>query len=103
MVHWTASNGAKHKHKAIRDLLGKNPRTPYALHADLGVVAEYRPAILSRHDYRLSKRRRAHQVPSSSQVTNECIVYSIEKLKLFFWTQTARDILQKVIRTNSRL
>ncbi len=34
---------------------------------------------------------------------NECVAHHNTNPKPFIWTQSARDILQKVIRANSRL
>jgi len=42
-------------------------------------------------------------VPELVGAINECVAHHNKEPKLYIWTKSARDILQKVIRANRRL
>ena len=78
-----------------------------ALHAHLGLVVKHGGAILPRHFGKPPASRGVvfTSVPKLIAAIDEYIAHhsANPKPKLFIWTTSARDILQKVIRANSRL
>lgn len=59
-LHLIADNYATHKHPAVQ-LARQASAIPHALHAHLGIMAEYGRAVLSRHHNRATSPRRMHQ------------------------------------------
>jgi hypothetical protein len=74
----------------------------HPLHPDLGVVAEHGGAILSRHHTDRRRRGVFTSVAELESAIDEYVAHHNTNPKPFIWTKSARDILQKVIRANSR-
>ena len=75
----------------------------HALHADLCLVVEHGRALLSRHHVERLRRGVFTSVPELVTAIDDYIAHHNINPKPFIWTKSARDILQKVIRANSRL
>ena len=98
-----AGNYATHKHPVVQKWLGKHPRfnmhltpTPAAW---LNMVERFFCAISG------DRLRRGvfTSVPELVTAINQYIAHHNTIPKPFIWTKSARDILGKVIRANSRL
>lgn len=102
-LHLIADNYATHKHPVVQEWLAKHPRfhmhfTPTSA-SWLNMVERFFRDITS-------KRIRRGVFTSVSELIgaiDEYIAHHNTKPKPFIWTKSAKDILQKVIRANSRL
>ena len=102
-LHLMCDNYATHKHLVVQAWLEKHPRfnmhfTPTSA-SWLNMVERFFRDI---SEQRL-RRGVFTSVPELIAVIEEYIAHHNTKPKPFIWTQSARDILQKVIRANSRL
>ena len=103
MLHLIADNYATHKHPAVQAWLARHPRftmhfTP-ASASWLNMVERFFRGITT-------KRLRRGVFTSVLELVlaiDEYIAHHNTNPKPFIWIKTARDILQKVIRANSRL
>ncbi len=96
-------NYATHKHPAVQKWLGKHPR----------VIMHFTPTSASwpnrveRFFRDITTERLRHGVFTSVaeliETIDEYIAQHNTHPKPFIWTQSARDILQKVIRANHQL
>ena len=102
-LHLICDNYATHKHPVVQEWLGKHPRlnmhfTPTSA-SWLNMVERFFRDITD-------KRIRRGVFTSVAELVaaiDEYIAHHNIKPKPFIWTKSARDILQKVIRANSRL
>src|SRR5664280_2798110 len=102
-LHLIADNYATHKHPVVQEWLGKHPRlnmhfTPTSA-SWLNMVERFFRDITD-------KRIRRGVFTSVAELVaaiDKYIAHHNIKPKPFIWTKSARDILQKVIRANSRL
>ena len=102
-LHLIADNYATHKHPLTQEWLGKHPR----------FVMQFMPTSASwlnrvKRFFRdlIGKRMRRGVVTSVTELVtaiNEYIACHSINPKPYIWTKSACDILQKVIRANSRL
>lgn len=102
-LHLIADNYATHKHPAVQAWFDKHPR----------VVMHFTPTSASWlnmverffRDITTERLRRGvfTSVPELITAIDEYIAHHNAQPKPFIWTKSARDILQKVIRANSRL
>jgi transposase len=102
-LHLICDNYATHKHPTVQEWLVKHPRfnmhfTPTSA-SWLNMVERFFRDIT---DKRL-RRGVFTSVPELVAAINEYIAHHNINPKPFIWTKSARDILQKVIRANSRL
>jgi len=102
-LHLIADNYATHKHPVVQAWLAKHPRlnmhfTPTSA-SWLNMVERFFRDI---SENRL-RRGVFTSVPELVNAIDGYIAHHNVKPKPFVWTKTARDILQKVIRANSRL
>jgi transposase/DNA-binding CsgD family transcriptional regulator len=102
-LHLIVDNYATHKHPAVQQWLAKHPRlnmhfTPTSA-SWLNMVERFF------RDITVNRLRRGvfTSVPELVTAIDEYIAHHNIKPKPFIWTKTAADILQKVIRANSRL
>ena len=103
MLHLIADNYATHKHPSVQEWLDKHPR--FVMHFTptsaswLNMVERFFRDITT-------ERLRCGvftSVPELITAIDEYIAHHNTKPKPFIWTKSARDILQKFIRANSRL
>jgi transposase len=102
-LHLIADNYATHKHPNVQLWLAKHPR----------LIMHFTPTSASWmnmverffRDITTERLRRGvfTSVPELICAIDEYIVHHNTNPKPFIWTKSARDILQKVIRANSRL
>jgi len=102
-LHLIADNYATHKHPAVQDWLAKHPRcnmhfTPTSA-SWLNMVERFFRDITTKR----LRRGVFTSVPELIHAIDQYIDHHNTKPKPFIWTKSARDILQKVIRANSRL
>ena len=102
-LHLIADNYATHKHPNVQEWLEKHPRfnmhfTPTSA-SWLNMVERFFRDI---SENRL-RRGAFRSVPELVAAIDEYVAHHNSKPKPFIWTASARDILQKVIRANSRL
>jgi transposase len=102
-LHLICDNYATHKHPAVRRWLKRNPRfhmhfTPTSSSWLNMVERFFRDPSTQR-----LKRGVFHSVPELTAAIQHHIATHNKSPKPFVWTAKARDILQKVIRTNDRL
>jgi len=102
-LHLICDNYATHKHPVVQEWLGKHPRlnmhfTPTSA-SWLNMVERFFRDIT---DKRI-RRGVFTSVAELAAAIDEYIAHHNIKPKSFIWTKSARDILQKVIRANSRL
>ena len=102
-LHLICDNYATHKHPVVQEWLGKHPRlnmhfTPTSA-SWLNMVERFFRDIT---DKRI-RRGVFTSVAELAAAIDEYIAHHNIKPKPFIWTKSARDILQKVIRANSRL
>ena len=102
-LHLIADNYATHKHPTVQDWLAKHPRikmhfTPTSA-SWLNMVERFFRDITTER----LRRGVFTSVPELIDAIDEYIAHHNKKPKPFIWTKSARDILQKVIRANSRL
>jgi transposase len=102
-LHLVADNYATHKHPAVQEWLVKHPR--FTMHFTptsaswLNMVERFFRDITDRR----LRRGVFTSVPELVTAIDEYIAHHNTNPKPFIWTKSARDILQKVIRANSRL
>jgi transposase len=102
-LHLIADNYATHKHPNVQGWLAKHPRfnmhfTPTSA-SWLNMVERFFRDITEKR----LRRGVFTGVPELVSAIDEYIAHHNTNPKPFIWTKSARDILQKVIRANSRL
>ncbi|MBM3272952.1 IS630 family transposase [Candidatus Kaiserbacteria bacterium] len=102
-LHLIADNYATHKHPVVQDWLVKHPR--FHMHFTPTSASWLNMVERFFRDITTERLRRGvfTSVPELIGAINEYIAHHNTQPKPFIWTQSARDILQKVIRANSRL
>jgi transposase len=103
MLHLIADNYATHKHPAVQDWLAKHPR--FQMHFTPTSASWLNMIERFFRDITTERLRRGvfTSVPELIGAIDDYIAHHNTKPKPFIWTKSARDILQKVIRANSRL
>ncbi|MGH8436278.1 MAG: IS630 family transposase [Pseudomonas sp.] len=102
-LHLIADNYATHKHPAVQEWLAKHPR--FVMHFTptsaswLNMVERFFRNITTER----LRRGVFTSVPELVEAIDGYIAHHNTNPKPFIWTKSARDILQKVIRANSRL
>ena len=102
-LHLIADNYATHKHPKVQEWLGKNPR--FNMHFTPTSASWLNMVERFFRDISENRLRRGvfTSVPELVTAIEEYVAHHNAKPKPFIWTASARDILQKVIRANSRL
>jgi transposase/DNA-binding CsgD family transcriptional regulator len=102
-LHLIADNYATHKHSAVQKWLAKHPR--FHMHFTPTSASWLNMVERFFRDITTARLRRGAftSVPELVQAIDHYIVHHNAQPKPFIWTKSARDILQKVIRANSRL
>ena len=102
-LHLIADNYATHKHPAVQEWLAKHPR--FVMHFTPTSASWLNMVERFFRDITTERLRRGvfTCVPELVAAIDEYIVHHNTNPKPFIWTKSARDILQKVIRANSRL
>jgi transposase len=102
-LHLIADNYATHKHPAVQKWLVKRPR----IHMHFTPTSASWLNMVERffRDLTVERLRRGvfTSVPELVTAIDDYIAHHNTNPKPFIWTKSARDILQKVIRANSRL
>lgn len=102
-LHLIVDNYATHKHPKVLAWLKKHPR----FHMHFTPTSASWMNMIERffRDITTARLRRGvfTNVPELVAAIEEYIAHHNENPKPFIWTKSARDILQKVIRANSRL
>jgi transposase len=103
MLHLIADNYATHKHPSVQAWLDKHPR--FVMHFTPTSASWLNMVERFFRDITTERLRRGvfTSVPELITAIDEFIAHHNTKPKPFIWTKSARDILQKVIRANSRL
>jgi transposase len=103
MLHLVADNYATHKHPSVLAWLDKHPR--FVMHFTPTSASWLNMVERFFRDITTERLRRGVfiSVPQLIAAIDEYIAQHNTKPKPFIWTKSARDILQKVIRANSRL
>ena len=102
-LHLIADNYATHKHPVVQDWLAKHPR--FHMHFTPTSASWLNMVERFFRDITTERLRRGvfTSVPELIGAIDEYIAHHNTQPKPFIWTKSARDILQKVIRANSRL
>jgi transposase len=102
-LHLIADNYATHKHPAVQEWLGKHPR--FVMHFTPTSASWLNMVERFFRDITTERLRRGvfTSVPELVAAIDEYVAHHNTNPKPFIWTKSARDILQKVIRANSRL
>jgi transposase len=102
-LHLIADNYATHKHPVVQAWLEKHPR--FNMHFTPTSASWLNMVERFFRDITTERLRRGvfTSVPELIGTIEEYIAHHNTKPKPFIWTKSARDILQKVIRANSRL
>ena len=102
-LHLIADNYATHKHPVVQAWLAKHPR--FHMHFTPTSASWLNMVERFFRDITTERLRRGvfTSVPELIAAIDEYIAHHNTKPKPFIWTKSARDILQKVIRANSRL
>jgi transposase len=102
-LHLIADNYATHKHPAVQEWLAKHPR--FNMHFTPTSASWLNMVERFFRDITTERLRRGvfTSVPELISAIDEYIAHHNTQPKPFIWTKSARDILQKVIRANSRL
>ena len=102
-LHLIADNYATHKHPAVQQWLAKHPR--FNMHFTPTSASWLNMVERFFRDITTERLRRGvfTSVPELISAIDEYIAHHNINPKPFIWTKSARDILQKVIRANSRL
>jgi transposase len=102
-LHLIADNYATHKHPAVQQWLAKHPR----FHMHFTPTSASWLNMVERFFRDLTTERLRRGVFTSVRELEAAINQYVEHHNIdpkpFIWTKSARDILQKVIRANSRL
>ena len=102
-LHLIADNYATHKHPVVQAWLDKHPR--FVMHFTPTSASWLNMVERFFRDITTERLRRGvfTSVPELIKAIDEYIAHHNTSPKPFIWTASARDILQKVIRANSRL
>ena len=102
-LHLIADNYATHKHPVVQEWLAKHPR--FNMHFTPTSASWLNMVERFFRDISENRLRRGvfTSVPELVNAIDGYIAHHNVKPKPFVWTKSARDILQKVIRANSRL
>lgn len=102
-LHLIADNYATHKHPTVQAWLAKHPR--FHMHFTPTSASWLNMVERFFRDITTARLRRGvfTSVPELIQAIDGYIAHHNTNPKPFIWTQSARDILQKVIRANRRL
>lgn len=102
-LHLIADNYATHKHPAVQDWLAKHPR--FNMHFTPTSASWLNMAERFFRDLTTERLRRGvfTSVPELVGAIDEYVEHHNTDPKPFIWTKSARDILQKVIRANSKI
>jgi transposase len=102
-LHLIADNYATHKHPKVQEWLTQHPR--FVMHFTPTSASWLNMVERFFRDITVERLRRGvfHNVPELISAIDEYIAHHNDAPKPFIWTKSARDILQKVIRANSRL
>jgi transposase len=102
-LHLIADNYATHKHPAVQAWLVKHPR--FNMHFTPTSASWLNMVERFFRDITVNRLRRGvfTSVPELVAAIDEYVAHHNIKPKPFIWTKSAADILQKVIRANSRL
>ena len=101
-LHLIADNYATHKHPTVQTWLAKHPR--FHMHFTPTSASWLNMVERFFRDLTTERLRRGvfTSVPKLEQAIDAYIAHHNTHPKPFIWTKSARDILQKVIRANSR-
>ena len=102
-LHLIADNYATHKHPTVQAWLDKHPR--FVMHFTPTSASWLNMVERFFRDITTERLRRGvfTSVPELVAAIDEYVAHHNTDPKPFIWTKSARDILQKVIRANSRL
>ena len=102
-LHLIADNYATHKHPLVQDWLAKHPR--FNMHFTPTSASWLNMVERFFRDLTTERLRRGvfTSVPELVRAIDEYVSHHNTDPKPFIWTKSARDILQKVIRANTRL
>ena len=102
-LHLVCDNYATHKHPNVQEWLAKHPR--FHLHFTPTSASWLNMVERFFRDLTVDRLRRGvfHSVPELVAAIEAYVVDHNTQPKPFIWTAKANDILQKVIRANSRL
>jgi transposase len=102
-LHLIADNYATHKHPVVQAWLARHPR--FTMHFTPTSASWLNMVERFFRDITVKRLRRGvfTSVPELVTAIEEYITHHNTNPKAFIWTKSARDILQKVIRANSRL
>jgi len=102
-LHLIADNYATHKHPAVQQWLARHPRI--AMHFTPTSASWLNMVERFFRDLTTERLRRGvfTSVPELVDAIDGYVAHHNTDPKPFIWTKNARDILQKVIRANSRL
>lgn len=102
-LHLIADNYATHKHAAVQQWLAKHPR--FNMHFTPTSASWLNMVERFFRDLTTERLRRGvfTSVPELVAAIDKYVAHHNTDPKPFIWTKSARDILQKVIRANSRL
>ena len=102
-LHLIADNYATHQHPAVQKWLAKHPR--FVMHFTSTSASWLNMVEGFFRDITVNRLRRGvfTSVPELVSANDGYIAHHSTKPKPFIWTKSAADILQKVIRANSRL
>jgi transposase len=102
-LHLIADNYATHKHPKVQQWLAKHPR--FNMHFTPTSASWLNMVERFFRDITVNRLRRGvfTSVPELIAAIDEYVAHHNTKPKPFIWTKSAADILQKVIRANSRL
>ena len=102
-LHLIADNYATHKHPVVQEWLARHPR--FHMHFTPTSASWLNMVERFFRDITTERLRRGifTSVPELIGAIDAYIAHHNTHPKPFIWTKSARDILQKVIRTNSRL
>jgi transposase len=102
-LHLVADNYATHKHPKVQAWLAKHPR--FVMHFTPTSASWLNMIERFFRDITTERLRRGvfSSVPELVAAIEAYIAHHNTNPKPFIWTKSARDILQKVIRANSRL
>jgi transposase len=102
-LHLIADNYATHKHPVVQEWLKKRPR--FNMHFTPTSASWLNMVERFFRDITVNRLRRGvfTSVPELTAAIDEYVAHHNTNPKPFIWTKSAADILQKVIRANSRL